>query len=37
LVADAYGLPAALYAIALFPLVAAGLTSLLLKPNRAAQ
>ena len=31
LIADAYGLPAALYAIALFPLVAAGLTSVLLK------
>jgi MFS family permease len=31
LVADAYGLPAALYAIAVFPLVAAALTSMLLK------
>jgi FSR family fosmidomycin resistance protein-like MFS transporter len=34
-VADAYGLPAALYAIALFPLIAAGLTSVLLKQARA--
>ena len=30
LVADAYGLPVALYAIALFPLVAAGVTSVLI-------
>lgn len=35
LVADAYGLPAALYVIALFPLVAAFLTSVLLQHGRA--
>lgn len=37
LVADAYGLPAALKAIALFPLIAAVLTVVLLKPARAAK
>ena len=37
LVADAYGIPAALNAIAFFPLVAAVVTSLLLKPARAAR
>ncbi|HKY08524.1 MAG TPA: MFS transporter [Candidatus Binatia bacterium] len=36
LVADAYGLPAALNAIAVFPLVAAAVTSMLLKQARAA-
>jgi dipeptide/tripeptide permease len=35
LVADAYGLPAALNAIAFFPLVAAAVTSMLLNPPRA--
>lgn len=35
LVADAYGLPVALYAIAFFPLVAASVTSVLLKPLHA--
>jgi MFS family permease len=34
-VADAYGLPAALYAIALFPLIAASLTSVLLEQAHA--
>jgi MFS family permease len=34
-VADVYGLPAALYAIALFPLIAAVLTSVLLKHARS--
>jgi MFS family permease len=37
LVADAYGLPAALNAIALFPLIAAILTAVLLKPARAVR
>ena len=36
LVADAYGLPAALYAIACFPLFAAAVTFLLLRSKRAA-
>jgi len=36
LVADAYGLPAALNAIACFPLVAAAVTLMLLKPARSA-
>jgi MFS family permease len=35
LIADAYGLPAALHAIAVFPLIAAVITLLLLKPARA--
>ena len=35
LIADAYGLPAALHAIAVFPLIAAVITSLLLKRARA--
>ena len=35
LIADAYGLPAALHAIAFFPLIAAVITLLLLKPARA--
>jgi MFS family permease len=35
LIADAFGLPAALLGIALFPLIAAGLTSVLLKSARA--
>ena len=35
LIADAYGLPAALHAIAVFPLIAAVVTLLLLKPARA--
>jgi MFS family permease len=35
-IADAYGLPAALHAIAFFPLVAAVVTFVLLKPGRAA-
>jgi len=37
LVADAYGLPMALTAIALFPLIAAVLTAVLLKPAHAAR
>ena len=35
LIADAYGLPAALHAIAVFPLIASVITLLLLKPARA--
>jgi hypothetical protein len=35
-IADAYGLPAALHAIAFFPLVASVVTFVLLKPGRAA-
>jgi MFS family permease len=35
LIADAYGLPAALHAIAVFPLIAAVITLLLLKPAHA--
>ena len=35
LIADAYGLPTALHAIAVFPLIAAVITLLLLKPARA--
>jgi MFS family permease len=35
LIADAYGLPAALHTIAVFPLIAAVITLLLLKPARA--
>jgi FSR family fosmidomycin resistance protein-like MFS transporter len=35
LIADAYGLPVALHAIAVFPLIAAVITLLLLKPARA--
>ena len=35
LIADAHGLPAALHAIAVFPLIAAVITLLLLKPARA--
>jgi len=35
LIADAYGLPAALHAIAFFPLIASVITLLLLKPARA--
>jgi MFS family permease len=37
MIADAYGLPAALSAIALFPLVAAGVTFILLKPASAVK
>ena len=36
-IADAYGLPAALHAIAFFPLVAAAVTFMLLKPARAVK
>jgi len=35
LIADAYGLPTALHAIAVFPLIASVITLLLLKPARA--